>query len=470
MINDNGCIMCNHNCFRMCFRILMTALLIFSLSAFHLPQSGNAQLQSDNKVHYYKMMMSDNDALSQLKYSSSYATNSLRRNFSEAVAQDTSNNNNAIVSWNELVTAIGLQKKTSPPYFARDYALMHVAIYDGLLQPTNNNSSNNNEEEPAEVAIVAGAAAEVLEYLFPENFTSIAALEEQQITHIQGQNSSQIISGWTIGHDIGKKVMAYAKTVSNNSSNIGLNGRPPSGPGKWTGENPIGPLFGHQRTYLLSSGAEFQPSPPYPFGSAKDLAEVQAVIDAAHSRTPEQIAIVHKWAALPPPTIWNNMLNDWIESRNLTIYESARASAYLNTAMYDSFVSCWYTKFNYWTARPFQRILPSDPTFTTVIPTPNFPSYTSGHATISSAASLILGELFPNEALHFLSEAHEAAMSRLWGGIHFPQDNNNGFAVGQQIGKKYVNDMCEPAHPFIVSMGQVLIEPSSIWKNNSAVQ
>jgi hypothetical protein len=76
------------------------------------------------------------------------------------------------------------------PYLARDYALMDVAIYDALFQPT-----NNNNEKPADVAIVAGAAAEVLSYLFPENFTSIAVLEGQQITHIQGHDVAKIIVG-----------------------------------------------------------------------------------------------------------------------------------------------------------------------------------------------------------------------------------------------------------------------------------
>jgi membrane-associated phospholipid phosphatase len=389
-------------------------------------------------------MMSDNDTSNQWRHSPSYMPTSVYRNFSEAGGQDTSNKNNTIVFWNELLTSISLHNKTTAPFLARDYALLHVAIHDALLQPTNNNS-NNNEEKPAEVAIVAGAAAEVLRYLFPENFTSIAELEEQQITRIKGHYNSQIISGWILGHNVGKKVVEYAKT--DNISSEQWNGTQPSSLEYWTGTNPIGPLFGYQKTYILSSGAEFQPPPPYPFGSARDLADVQAVIDAAHSRTPEQIAIVHKWADLPPPTIWNDMLNDRIESHNLTTYEAARASAYLNTAMYDSFVSCWYTKFTYWTARPFQRIF--DPTFTTVIPTPNFPSYTSGHSTISSAAAVILGQLFPEEAMYFLSQAQEAAMSRLWAGIHFPQDNNNGFAVGQQIGSEYVNDMLKPPHQFV---------------------
>jgi membrane-associated phospholipid phosphatase len=428
------------NCFRAYLAISVIVLLILSLASVNLSQRTNAQHQLDDNVHY--KIMSDNydDTSNQLKQSSSVMS-FIHRNFSEAVRQDISSNN-AVSSWNQLMTTFGLQKKIPAPYLARDYALMHVAIYDALLQPTN---KTNNNERPAEVAIVAGAAAEVLAYLFPENFTSIAALEEQQVTLIEGHDTLQVVDSWTIGHDIGKKVIAYAKT---DSSDARWNETLPSGLGRWSGTNPIGPLFGYQKTYILSSGAEFQPPPPYPYGSAKDFADVQAVIDAAHTRTPEQIAIIHKWADLPPPTIWNNILNNRIQSHNFTIYESARAYAYLNTAMYDSFVSCWYTKFTYWTARPYQRI--SDPAFTTVIPTPNFPSYTSGHSTISSTAAVILGQLFPEEAMYFLSQAQEAAISRLWAGIHFPQDNINGFTVGQQIGREYVDDMLKSPHQFVV--------------------
>jgi membrane-associated phospholipid phosphatase len=439
------------NRFRVCLGILITLALIFALSAFHLSQETNTVFQSD-KV-YFKMMSDNNDTSNKWKQSS-VVTIPFHKNSSKAIRGDdssnSSSNNNAVVSWNQLITAIGLQKKIPAPYLASDYALMHAAIYDALLQVVNKSNNNSANEKPAEVAVVAGAAAEVLTYLFPENYSSIAILEKQQITHTQEYDTFQIIEGWTTGHNVGKKVIAYAKTNNNNnsSSNAHWNGTLPSGPGKWTGTNPVGRLFGYQKTYILISGAEFQPAPPYPFGSARDLAEVQAVIDAAHSRSREQIAIVYKWADLPPPTIWNNMLNDRIESYNLGIYDSARASAYLNTAMYDSFVSCWYTKYTYWTARPFQRI--SDPTFTTVIPTPNFPSYISGHSTISSTAALIMAQLFPQEASYFLEQAQEAKMSRLWAGIHFPQDNENGFEVGRKIGSKYINDMIKPAHPFVV--------------------
>jgi hypothetical protein len=446
-IND-GCdsTMCDR-C-RVYLGILIAVLLFFSPLVSPLSHRTNAQPHlNDNKVDY-EMIFGNNDTSDDSTNQweqSSFMMTSLNGDFSQAVWQNISNNN-PIVSWNQMMTAIGSQKNIPAPYLARDYALMHVTIYDALLQSTNNNNTNNKKS--AEAAIVAGAAAEVLAYLFPENFASIAALEEQQLTHIAGHGTSQIVDSRMIGHDVAKKVIAYAEIGNDNSDEEWWNLKMPSGPGKWSGTNPIASSFGYEKTFLLSSGAEFQPPPPYALGSDKDLADVQAVIDAAHSRTPEQIAIVHKWADLPPTTIWNEMLNERIESYNLTILESAHASAYLNAAMHDSFVSCWYTKFTYWTARPFQRI--SDPDFTTVIPTPNFPGYTSAHSAVSSTAAVILGQLFPKEASYFLSQAQEAAASRLWGGIHFPQDNNNGFAVGQQIGREYVNDMLKPPHQFMV--------------------
>ncbi len=189
---------------RIALGISIITLLIFGLFTFPLSQRTNAQLQSDKL--YYKMMASDNNISNRWIPPSSYVTISLGRNSLEADGGN--NNNNAVVTWNQLITGIGLQNKTPPPYFARNYALMHVAIYDALLQST---SKNNNNEKPAEVAVVAGVAAEVLAYLFPENFSSIAALEERQITHIQGYNTSQILDSRIIGHDVGKKVIAYSK-------------------------------------------------------------------------------------------------------------------------------------------------------------------------------------------------------------------------------------------------------------------
>lgn len=116
-----------------------------------------------------------------------------------------------------------------------------------------------------------------------------------------------------------------------------------------------------------------------------------------------------------------------------------------HVAMHDSVISTWYTKYTYWTARPFQRIA----NFTTVIPTPNHPSYTSGASAISAAASDVLSDLFPRGAFYFTSQALQASMSRLWAGIHSKESIDNGFNVGRQIGRRIVEDMHAGFHPLI---------------------
>ena len=80
----------------------------------------------------------------------------------------------------------------------------------------------------------------------------------------------------------------------------------------------------------------------------------------------QQIAAAHHWGDTPVATTWNNMLVEYIKRNNIGLFDSARAFVYLNVAMHDSVISTWYTKYTYWTARPFQRIT----NFTTVIPTP----------------------------------------------------------------------------------------------------
>jgi membrane-associated phospholipid phosphatase len=342
---------------------------------------------------------------------------------------------NPVVVWDQLTTKLGLAHQVPAPFLAHDYALVHVAMYDALL--------SNSEGSLPQTAIVAGAAKEVLLYLFTSDAAEISSTFNSQLTNITGYSKDQIHGAISIGINVGEAVIAYAQT---DGSIAAWNGVRPTGPCIWNGSNPVGPVFGYQKTFILTSPREFQPPPPYACGSPQDLQDVQAVIDAHESLTPEEIAIVHKWADLPPPTLWNNMLNERISNHSLNTFDAARASAYLNVGMYDAFVTCWMIKYTYWTARPFQRI----PGFVPEITTPNFPSYASGHSIVSSTASIIMGRLFRAEATFFVGQAQEAAISRLWGGIHFPQDNNNGFALGQLIGAEVVQDMQGSAHLFVL--------------------
>ena len=102
--------------------------------------------------------------------------------------------------------------------------------------------------------------------------------------------------------------------------------------------------------------------------------------------------------------------------------------------MADGFICCWDAKYTYWTERP----ITADPTLDVLIPTPPFPSYTSGHSTISTAAATVLGHLFPADQDALLARADEAIRSRLWAGIHFPIDVEMGALGGAMIGRLVV--------------------------------
>jgi peptidoglycan hydrolase-like protein with peptidoglycan-binding domain len=361
---------------------------------------------------------------------------------------------NPVIVWNNLTTSIALKEKLSPPELSRAYALLHVSIYDSLL------AANQSYQGTSNIETIAGAASTILSYLFPDYIDEINKVKEVYISeisiaHVEGAyNEIQRIRERTdYGEIIGREIAKFADyQIGYSNTTRGLDGSVKNtvltGPCIWNGSNPILPTAGHWKTYILTSGLEFQPPPPGPCQSEEDLKNVQEVVDASNNRTSYQITAIHYWGDKLPPSIWNNILNEEIKNRNLSLFDAARASVYLNVAIYDACISTWYTKYTYWTARPVERI----DNFTTVIPTPNFPGYTSGHSTMSVAASEVLSELFPDERENFHNKANEAKMSRLWAGIHFTQDNERGADIGMQIGKKIVEDMQAPLHTFVYSV------------------
>ena len=108
---------------------------------------------------------------------------------------------------------------------------------------------------------------------------------------------------------------------------------------------------------------------------------------------------------------------------------SARTFAYMNMAISDAGIACWDAKYYYHYPRPIQAI----PGFKTILGTPNFPSYTSGHSTFSAAAADVLSYLYPTEATQCKAWAEEAAVSRIYAGIHYRFDAEVGIAQGKAV-------------------------------------
>src|SRR2546422_3070777 len=69
---------------------------------------------------------------------------------------------NPVVFWNRLTRELGLAAKLPPPMLARDYALVHVGVFEALAV-----SGNHLRGRLPAHAVAAGAASRVLIYLFP---------------------------------------------------------------------------------------------------------------------------------------------------------------------------------------------------------------------------------------------------------------------------------------------------------------
>lgn len=361
-------------------------------------------------------------------------------------------NNGSVVRWNEIARSLVIKTGTSGPMASRVYALVSVAQYDALVAAWNNkylyNRSSPHDSDPSiqpavqttsdpaypsDHAAVAGASAAVLTYLYPNEtaWLSRQAAADEESRLAAGVNfRSDITAGDSLGRAVALAVIAHAK---NDGSNVQWNGTVPTGPDKWVSttspqQPPLLPNWGNVTPWLLNSSDLIMPPAPPVFGSAEFNASLQEVKQIANTRTAEQQQIALFWD-VDPPGHWNQIASDLIQSYHLNELRSSRALALMNTAAMDAGICCWKAKYDYWYPRPIQ----ADPTIKTALPTPNFPSYTSGHSHFSSAAGGVLSYIFPNEKSGLQAKVQEASLSRVYAGIHYRFDCDQGVIVGGQV-------------------------------------
>ncbi|GIW03897.1 MAG: haloperoxidase [Thermomicrobiales bacterium] len=382
----------------------------------------------------------------------------------------------AILPWTQLALDLIRIHRPSPVRAARSLALLHVAMYDAMVatfdaraafprpSPTTiiqtltplGPITPSTSSFPSEHAAIAFAAALTLAELFPKEVTTglVDLAHEAAMSRLWAGAcfQSDIALGEAIGRAVAERALQRAHADGSSRAWDG-SGRL-SGDGYWQPtppafiQEPLDPLAGTWRTWVVPRGDAYRPPPPPPFRSVAWQAELAAVHEAVARRTPEQEAAVMFWAGGPgtvtPAGIWIEISRDLAIAHGLDLPQAARALALTAVALADAFICCWDAKYTYWTARP----ITADPTLDVLIPTPPFPSYTSGHATASAAAATVLGHLFPDEAEELVAKAEEAKQSRLWAGIHFAIDNDMGATGGRQIGRLVVlralNDGAEP--------------------------
>lgn len=361
-----------------------------------------------------------------------------------------------------------------PPYTSRVLAYLSVAQFDGLISAWHYKYTYNRKAPadvdnsivpaysktalpayPAEGATVATASRDILTAMFPleKEYLAAKATEHMQSLIWAGSNvQSDIDAGATLGVEVAKVAMARARTDGMSKAQAP---RPISDSIKaaaakrfgWQWDNmeapvrPVGlaPLFGKVKMWSVPTVEEVRPGPPPTPGSAEFEKAAKELKDFAKNITPEQRKIANWWSdglgTYTPPGHWNRYAKDLMIEYKLNPLRSARAFAYMNMAIMDAGISCWDAKYYYHYPRPIQTI----PGFKTILGTPNFPAYTSGHSTFSAAAAEVVAYIFPNEAQKAKAWAEEAAESRLFGGIHYRFDAEVGLTQGRDVAQYTLN-------------------------------
>ena len=239
----------------------------------------------------------------------------------------------------------------------------------------------------------------------------------------------------------------------------------PSGPGAWVPTpprfaRPLLPNWGNNRPFL-PTGSQCQPpgpprydeTPGSPFHREAD--EVRRV---SLQPTEEQRRIALYWADDPgktptPAGHWAWILTDLLRDRHANLATAAEQYARMNMAMSDAFVATWKLKYAINLMRPVTYIqLAFDGNWMPpLMETPPFPEYPSGHSVQSGAAAAVLEAFYgretafedrthndrgwgPQRFKSFAAAADQAAMSRLYAGIHFRSAIAHGTAMGRCIG------------------------------------
>ncbi len=389
----------------------------------------------------------------------------------------------AVITWNGVILDVIKSEKTPPPLATRNLAMVHAAIWDAVnaIAPTHSFYRFQSDAPAAADANVAAAIAahRVLASLYPGQLTRFDETLDRCLDAVPESPAKS--AGITLGQSVAEKMLAWRDNDGARRQVTVTSGR---FVGQWQATPPdyrpaLLPQWPRVKCFCMRNGTQFRPEPPPPLTSAayaRSLNQVKALgATLSSARTMDQTEIAFFWAdgegTVTPPGHWNRIARTVARERGLTLAENARLFALLNLALADAAILCWDCKYHYSLWRPVTAIryadrdgnpdTDADPDWTSLLPNPNFPSYTSGHSSFSGTAAAVLAHFFGTDEVAFSSgsdglpavtrsytsfsaAANEAGMSRIYGGIHYDFDNTAGLASGRQLGDYVCNNFLLP--------------------------
>lgn len=246
----------------------------------------------------------------------------------------------------------------------------------------------------------------------------------------------------------------------------------------------IEPHWNKIRPFVIKDAAQFKPVPPPNFSMDKGshfYKELKEVYDISQDITAkgdssEEIEIAQFWDCNPyvsvtrghlmfatkkitPGGHWMGIAKIATKKADFNVAQTVHTYTKASIAMADAFISCWDEKYRSNLVRPETLINEYiDDSWKPILQTPPFPEYVSGHSVVSGAASEVLTSIFgDNFSFNDTTElayglpmrsfksfrlaAQEAAISRMYGGIHYRAAVDIGLQQGIELGKYVVDNV-----------------------------
>ncbi len=394
------------------------------------------------------------------------------------------------IAWFDLLYAAIRDESLTPPVASRVIGYTGVAAYEAVVPGMPGHRSlvgqlNEFDSLPQAAsgsyywpAVLNSAVSTVLQGMFATGsaptLQAIADLEATQLASFTNVAQGTLDRSETRGMEIGAAILDWAAGDEYDIWNACAY-TAPVGPGLWEPTLPgfapaLQPCWGNLRPFVLLYGAEcfVLPPPAYSLTTTSPFyIEALEVYDTVNNLTQPELDIALFWADNPnqtgtPPGHWISIVGQVVTQQDFDLDVAVEAYARVGLAVADAFISCWDMKYYYSYLRPITFIHDpagiNDPAWNTApgVGTPPFPEYTSGHSVQSGAASLVLQDLwgsipfdddthaglFPMRSFDsFFEAADEAAISRLYGGIHFRTAIVRGVEQGYCVGSTILDEV-----------------------------
>jgi len=285
---------------------------------------------------------------------------------------------------------------------------------------------------------------------------------------------------------VARQVVQYARADDYNKLSTYSRYTPSKQEGHWYPTPPeymaaIEPRWRTVRSFFLDSANQFEPNPPTAF--SKDSTStfyklMREVYTIGNSITDEQRKAASFWDCNPfavtysghmaiglkkisPGGHWMGIAGIACKKAAISLDSAILVHTMVALTLHDAFISCWQEKYHSDRIRPETAINKLiDPSWRPTLQTPPFPEYTSGHSVASSSVAVVLTQLLgdnfsftdtsevyfglPERDFNsFYQAANEAALSRLYGGIHFRDACDEGVIQGKKIGALAISKLIE---------------------------